>query len=109
MKYGEKLGCHQRPERSFFIKGYQLPVCARCTGSVLGYLIAVPSFFLCGFSWLFSFVGCAAMLIDWGLQALHIKASTNQRRLITGLLGGYGLMSLQLMLIKLMIKLLLRK
>jgi uncharacterized membrane protein len=24
--------CHQRPERSFFIDGHQLPVCARCTG-----------------------------------------------------------------------------
>ena len=26
------LICHQRPERSFFIDGQQLPVCARCTG-----------------------------------------------------------------------------
>lgn len=24
--------CHQRPERSFFWDGHQLPVCARCTG-----------------------------------------------------------------------------
>src|SRR5690349_25091306 len=24
--------CHQRPERSFFVEGHQLPVCARCTG-----------------------------------------------------------------------------
>jgi uncharacterized membrane protein len=24
--------CHQRPERSFFLDGHQLPVCARCTG-----------------------------------------------------------------------------
>jgi uncharacterized membrane protein len=26
------LICHQRPERSFFLDGHQLPVCARCTG-----------------------------------------------------------------------------
>jgi uncharacterized membrane protein len=29
------LVCHQRPERSFFIDGHQLPVCARCTGLYL--------------------------------------------------------------------------
>ncbi|HUQ89684.1 MAG TPA: DUF2085 domain-containing protein [Vicinamibacterales bacterium] len=28
--------CHQRPERSFFVNGHQLPVCARCTGLYLG-------------------------------------------------------------------------
>ena len=27
--------CHQRPERSFFVGGQQLPVCARCTGLYL--------------------------------------------------------------------------
>ena len=27
--------CHQLPERSFFIEGRQLPVCARCTGLYL--------------------------------------------------------------------------
>lgn len=27
--------CHQRPERSFFWAGHQLPVCARCTGLYL--------------------------------------------------------------------------
>src|SRR4051812_25109372 len=26
------LVCHQRPDRSFFLQGVQLPVCARCTG-----------------------------------------------------------------------------
>jgi uncharacterized membrane protein len=27
--------CHQLPERSFFLEGRQLPVCARCTGLYL--------------------------------------------------------------------------
>lgn len=39
--------CHQLPDRSFFLDGRQLPVCARCTGlyvsgaaGVLGWLVA---------------------------------------------------------------------
>ena len=34
-------GCHQLPERSFFFKGYQLPICARCLGIILGYILCI--------------------------------------------------------------------
>ena len=40
MELGEMLGCHQMPERSFFIKGFQFPVCARCIGVILSAIIA---------------------------------------------------------------------
>src|SRR5687768_17099872 len=36
------LICHQLPERSFFLDGRQLPVCARCTGL---YLSGAAGFF----------------------------------------------------------------
>ena len=35
------LLCHQRPERSFFLWGSQMPVCARCTGIYVGAAIFV--------------------------------------------------------------------
>ena len=36
-------GCHQMPERSFFFKGYQFPVCARCTGMIVGYFLSITT------------------------------------------------------------------
>ena len=35
------FGCHCRPDRSFFYKGKQFPVCARCTGELAGILAAL--------------------------------------------------------------------
>jgi uncharacterized membrane protein len=105
MKHGEKTGCHQLADRSFFVKGYQMPICARCTGVILGYLMAIPGFVLFGFSKFLSLAGCLIMLMDWLLQALGIKASTNSRRLFTGILGGYAIMTFQLYVIKYILKL----
>ena len=39
------------------------------------------------------------MLVDWLVQFFKIKSSTNLRRLLTGILGGYGLMNVYVLLI----------
>lgn len=94
MELGGKMGCHQRADRSLFFRGYQFPICARCFGVMIGYLVSILMFFWLGFKQLkiVSILGCGCMLIDWLLQALKIKESTNKRRVITGVLGGFGLM-----------------
>jgi uncharacterized membrane protein len=40
--------CHRIPERSFFIGGQQLPLCARCSGTYLGALAAFAVMYLLG-------------------------------------------------------------
>jgi uncharacterized membrane protein len=106
MDFGERMGCHQMPERSFFYKGYQFPVCARCTGVILGELITLI-LLLCSVK--IDFTVAVALLIpmgiDWGLQFLKILESNNIKRLITGTLGGFGLTYIYYYLIVFVIKL----
>lgn len=96
MKAGERTGCHQLPERSFFIRGYQFPVCARCTGVLLGYMMGIIFYALYGGNVALSLLGCSVMAIDWSIQALKIKESNQTRRIITGFFGGYGVITIEI-------------
>lgn len=92
MKIGKKMGCHQKSERSFFYKNYQFFLCARCTGILIGSFSAllISLFYINIFlNIIFMFI----MILDGSIQYLNIYKSTNIRRLITGLLAGYGLVS----------------
>jgi len=82
-------GCHCRPDRSFFWKGRQFPVCARCTGVLAGYPL--------GILWLLFFdhwsvpvclLACVPLIIDGAGQQRGKWKSTNRRRLITGIFMG---------------------
>ena len=96
MEMGDRLGCHQMPERSFFVKGYQLPVCARCTGVLISSVLATLLFFKKKLPISLCVALSSVMLFDWGIQYLKIKESTNIRRLVTGLIGGFGYTTLHL-------------
>ena len=90
MEFGHLMGCHQMPERSFFIRGYQFPVCARCTGVFLAFPFAVL-FVAKRVKLVYSsIVMCGVMFCDWLIQFLKIKESTNVRRFVTGFIGGLG-------------------
>ena len=92
MEFGHRVGCHQIPERSFYYKNYQYPVCARCTGVIIGEIITII-LLLSKFkiSLLISFALLMAMGVDWFIQFAHILNSNNIRRLFTGISGGIGL------------------
>lgn len=100
MLWGKKCGCHQMKERSFFICEKQFPVCARCTGVLVGNLTAYIVFFIYIFSINTYVIGCAVLFLDWIIQELGIKESTNTRRFMTGIIGGFSLTSLQCIIIR---------
>lgn len=96
MEIGDKLGCHQMPERSFFFKGHQFPVCARCTGVIISAFLATIVFINKRISKGLCVCMSAVMFMDWLIQRIGIKESTNKRRLVTGLIGGFGFSTLHL-------------
>lgn len=106
MRLGCKAGCHQRADRSFSIKGYQFPVCARCTGVLIGYVLAIPCYISLGTSIVLCVMLAGIMFVDWLLQYKKVLESTNVRRLITGICGGYGVLSAQLLFVRTIFRLL---
>ena len=84
------FGCHCRKERSFHFRGIQFPICARCTGELVGMIL-----FFCLCAWYIPNLGLTVLLmipllIDGFLQFLTSYESTNSRRFVTGLLFGYA-------------------
>lgn len=82
--------CHRRPDRSFFLFGRQFPVCARCTGILAGYVLAIIGAFfgLRLHHFLVILLFLFPLLIDGTFQAKGYWESTNIRRCITGILAG---------------------
>ena len=90
MEAGYAAGCHQMPERSFFYRGHQFPVCARCTGVIVGQILGGIGFQFLTLS--YDTIGflCFIMFFDWWLQRVGLLQSTNLRRFITGILCGFA-------------------
>lgn len=87
--------CHQAPERSFFIFGHKLAVCARCTGVYTGFAMCAAAYPLLTSlkhahapdrRWLF--IATAPLVIDFGLGLLGIWENTHLSRFLTGGLLG---------------------
>jgi uncharacterized membrane protein len=87
--------CHQLPERSYFIFGHQLAVCARCTGIYLGFTLSLLAYPLIRSlrqtslphrRWLL--LAATPLLIDFGLTFFGIWENTHTSRFLTGFLFG---------------------
>nr|WP_243156275.1 DUF2085 domain-containing protein [Clostridium sp. C2-6-12] len=88
------------PERSFFFRGRQFPICARCTGILIGYIIGILYIiFYNKLGYTFELILMVPLLIDGIGQYKGYFVSTNIRRLITGILGGISFICLSRMVI----------
>ena len=88
------FGCHCREDRSFYYKGKKFPICARCTGELVGMIFAMFSCLFFRLSILVSVLLLIPMIIDGVIQAISSYESNNTKRFITGLLFGYGILML---------------
>lgn len=95
MKIGYKVfKCHQLPDRSFHWHGLQFPICARCTGIFLGFILLGPIITIFTFGNMYFSLGLVGLMcLDGFLQLFNILKSDNIRRLVTGLGFGYALFS----------------
>lgn len=89
---GDRL-CHQKPERSLFINGNQMPFCSRCTaiwvGIILGLVIELLLIIQLNEKiLLYILLSLVPIGIDGTGQLLGLWESTNIVRIITGLLIG---------------------
>jgi uncharacterized membrane protein len=99
--------CHQIPSHSIFIDGQQLPLCARCTGIYLGFLVGLLGLGIQGrlrCSGLPTWNVVSILLLAFGVMAAdgvnslmglvgapQAYPSTNLARLVTGTAAGCAL------------------
>ncbi|MEO8647897.1 MAG: DUF2085 domain-containing protein [Acidobacteriota bacterium] len=87
--------CHQMPERSFSVAGYQFAVCSRCFGVYFGLLAGIATYPLwrpidetdsIPRFWLF--LSLIPIAVDWSLTIFGIWENTFLSRFVTGALLG---------------------
>jgi len=84
--------CHRREDRSLKIHNYTIPLCSRCTGQIIGIILAIILFiFDFKLSLIISFLLMIPMVLDGFTQTFLRRESKNVIRLTTGLLFSFGL------------------
>ena len=83
-------GCHCLDERSFHFRGKKFPICARCTGIMVGNIFAIISLFFYIPPLYVLLLMLIPLSLDGGIQFLTKYRSNNPLRFITGILWGYA-------------------
>ncbi len=93
--------CHQLEERSYTIDGFQMPLCARCLGLHLGFLISSLLLLGLGSRRPIGFPSVRSLIIlglvmvpavaDVALSYLGVLGTDNTRRAVTGAMFGAAL------------------
>ena len=89
--------CHKIPDRCLSVRGIRFPICARCTGLTAGWFMSSLIFNILDLQindLKFIFIGLLLgfpAFIDGCTQYFNLRKSNNGIRLITGLLGGIGI------------------
>ncbi len=98
MEYCSKC-CHQMPERSFFIHGYQMPVCSRCFGMIIGHICGLIGAFHLNIPMPICILLLFPLILDGTLQYKTSYVSNNLKRVITGICFGFSVVYLLIRLI----------
>jgi uncharacterized membrane protein len=105
MRMGRACGCHQMSSRSFFWKGMQFPLCARCTGLLVGEVVLAPLWILfVPQVWWIDLLLVMPLAIDGSGQYVGWWKSTNIRRLLTGLVAGTGIIGVAFIILSELIR-----
>ncbi|HYH10684.1 MAG TPA: DUF2085 domain-containing protein [Thermoanaerobaculia bacterium] len=88
-----RVMCHGRVERSFALFDIPMPICARCTGIYLGLLGGLALFAILPLireevMRRVSFVAVTPLALDGLTQLTGLRESTNELRVITGIVAG---------------------
>lgn len=87
--------CHRRKDRSISIFGFTFPICARCTGIFMGFLIAIILYsFKVAFPIQIALLMIIPLIVDGITQTYGLRESNNSLRIITGIFFSLGLFSL---------------
>lgn len=80
------FGCHQKPDRSFFINGNKMAICKRCFGIALGVYIFIPIFYLFDLKVYVLALLILPLLIDGFSQLFTSYRSNTFKRIATGIM-----------------------